>query len=155
LASITNDDETVFLVNFPLIKVGKKKQYDVRGMADLLSWGRDIPKINEIVVGLEQVHAMPKQGVTSMWSMGRGTGIWEGILSALKLPYVMISPQRWKKVLLDGMPKDKGSSIVVAKRLFPEVDLPRKIDHNKADALLIAEYLRRTYRGIMEDGSRK
>jgi crossover junction endodeoxyribonuclease RuvC len=129
------------------MKVGKKNDYLIAKMVEFLSyWNAD-----DAIVGLEKVHAMPKQGVTSMWSMGRGTGIWEGILYALRLRFVMIPPQRWKKVLLDGMPKDKGASIVVVKRLFPEVNLFLKKHHNKADALLIAEYLRRTYRLNWED----
>lgn len=97
-------------------------------------------------VGLENVHAMPKQGVTSMWSMGRGMGIWEGLLVGLGVSYEKITPQRWKKTLMDGAPKDKGSSILVAKRLFPSVEFTRKKDHGMADALLIAEHTRRTWK---------
>ena len=130
----------------PTLSVGKKgkRAYDLGAMADIF---RGDVIVKDLIIGLELVHAMPKQGVASMWSMGYGTGVWEGILAALQIPYQKITPQRWKGLLLDGLPKEKGSSIVVAKRLFPKLQaFTRKRDHNRSDALLIAEYLRRTYR---------
>jgi crossover junction endodeoxyribonuclease RuvC len=101
----------------------------------------------ESVVGLEEVHAMPGQGVTSMFSMGKGSGLWEGIITALGMPLVRIPPQRWKKEMLaDGRGKDKQASIVRALELFPEAasHMARKKDEGRAEAILIAEYLRRT-----------
>ena len=98
-------------------------------------------------IGLEEVHAMPGQGVTSMFSMGRGSGLWEGIITALGIPLVRIPPQRWKKEMLAfGKGKDKQASIVRALELFPEAasQLTRKKDEGRAEAILIAEYLRRT-----------
>ncbi len=95
------------------------------------------------MVALENVHAMPGQGVTSMFSMGIGFGLWRGILAALGLPVTHVAPTSWKRDM--GIPTgaDKGASIVCALQLFPGADLRRKKDHGRADALLIAEYARR------------
>jgi hypothetical protein len=140
------EDGGISMYDMPVQKIGKRTMYVIPSMVHLFkSVG------GNVVVGLEKVHAMPKQGVVSMWSMGFGSGLWEGILSALDIPYVLIAPQKWKKVLLSDMPKDKAASIVVARKLFPKETFPRKKDHNRADALLIAEYVRRTQRNSYSD----
>jgi len=81
-----------------------------------------------------------------MFSMGHGLGLWEGIISALGLPYELVTPQKWKKAILIGVGDGKGASIVRALQLFPQVaeELHRKKDHGRAEALLLAAYLRET-----------
>jgi hypothetical protein len=88
---------------------------------------------------------MPEQGVSSSFRFGRGLGLWEGILSAFQIPFVKVTPQRWKKNLLDGMGKEKDASRLRAQTLFPSLDLSLKKHHGRGDALLLAEFLRRTY----------
>ena len=128
------------------IKVGRgnRRQYVVAQMVSLLQYYGGAPNA---VVGLEFVRAMPDQGVTSMFSMGRGVGLWEGIITALGFPLIQITPQVWKRAMLGpGMGSDKNASILQALALFPTQApalLTRKKDHNRAEALLIAEYLRR------------
>lgn len=136
------DGQSPQVIDVPVVSVGKKKDYQPVSMTMLLQPYQTIAQA-KVMVGLEYVHAMPKNGSIGNFSMGRSSGLWEGILASMRFPYVKILPQRWKKAMLDGMPKEKGSSILVAKRLFPEVDLSRKKDHGRADALLIAAYLRR------------
>ena len=100
---------------------------------------------------IEAVHSMPKQGVASSFSFGRGLGIWEGILSAYSIPYVKVSPQRWKKEMLADMPRDnKDSSRIAATRLFPNASdmLARKKDDGRAEALLMAAYAQRLQKGM-------
>lgn len=121
-----------------------KRDYDVVAMSDAVKV--NIGMSRHVRVGIELVHAMPDQGVSSMFQMGRGLGVWEGIIAGCGLSYELIPPQRWKKVMLDGMGKDKEASRLKAIQLFPDVDLHRKADHNKAEALLIGEYMRRTSR---------
>lgn len=95
---------------------------------------------------VEDVHAMPGQGVTSMFTFGKGFGYIIGVLEANSFPYQLVSPQRWKKEF--SLSGDKASSIEVCKRLFPNANLKAtercKKDHDgMAEALLIAEYARR------------
>lgn len=89
---------------------------------------------------------MPKQGVVSMFNFGKNFGFIQGLLTAYSIPYELVTPQKWKKEF--QITGDKNSSIAVCKRLFPDVDLRRaeryrKDDDNSAEALLLAEYVRR------------
>lgn len=90
---------------------------------------------------IEQVSAMPGQGVTSMFGFGKGFGLWLGILAALQVPYTLVTPQAWKKAMMHGK-GDKDAARIRAQELFPGCvsQLSRKKDIGRADALLIAEY---------------
>lgn len=90
---------------------------------------------------IEQVSAMPKQGVSSTFKFADVFGQVKGICAALRIPVRLVRPQDWKKGLFnksDGSdPKKAG--LAIARRMFPRVDwLSRAKDHNRADALLIA-----------------
>ena len=96
---------------------------------------------------VEHVNAMPGQGVTSCFSFGQNFGFILGLLAAFRIPYELVRPQKWKKVF--SCTSDKNTSIEVARRLFPGVDLRRTPQCKKphdgiAEALLMAEYARRT-----------
>jgi len=91
---------------------------------------------------VEQVHAMPGNGATSMFKFGTNFGSILGILSALSIPYVMCTPRKWQKEMLDaGTGETKERSLNMARRLYPHVDLRYKADDGKADAIHIARYI--------------
>lgn len=95
---------------------------------------------------VEHVNAMPGQGVTSCFSFGQNFGFILGLLTAFCHPYELVRPQKWKREF--SCTSDKNTSIEVAKRLFPRVDLRRTPKCTKphdgiAEALLMAEYARR------------
>lgn len=95
---------------------------------------------------LEKVNAMPGQGVVSMFNFGQNFGFIQGVLKAYNIPFELVPPQKWKKEF--SVTSDKNTSIEVAKRLFPNVNLKAtercKKDHDGiAEALLMAEYARR------------
>ena len=128
-------------------KVGKKNKtlYDVQGMVAALKEFTDSKY--DVRVALEKVHSMKGQGVASTFSTGEGFGLWKGIITAMGFSMQLVTPQAWKKVMMDGTTgKDKDADRLRAIELFPEAydKLQRKKDHGRADALLIAEYLRRT-----------
>lgn len=97
---------------------------------------------------LEKVSSMPKQGVSSTFKFGTNFGQWIGRLEALGIPFDFVTPQKWKKAMFDSMAREdaKEMSRNRALRLFPQMAefLKRKKDHNRAEALLLAEYARRT-----------
>jgi crossover junction endodeoxyribonuclease RuvC len=95
-----------------------------------------------ILAVLEKVHAMPRQGVSSTFKFGMGYGVWRGILAAKRIPMHLVTPQEWQKKILAGLPKGKGSSMLQAQRLFPDLTplLTRKKDDGRADALCLAQY---------------
>jgi len=143
------NDRLIDVVSCPIIP-GKKsrKEYDERGMADVFIQRLDFDPKNETRAFMEKAQAMPKQGVSSMFNYGTGYGIWIGILAALGIPYELVTPRRWKKDMLADLPGDdqKARSVIAANRLFPHCRYKKK-DHNKAEALLIAEWGRRRIGG--------
>ena len=131
--------------DMPVIKIGKRHDYVVPNLVSFFL-NLDEDPLTNVLVGIESLHAMPSSMCSGVgnFSLGRSSGVFEGIFAALHIPFQKIPPKRWQKLFLDGMPHEKGSSVVVAKRLFPGVDLSLKRHHGRADALLIAEYMRRT-----------
>ena len=120
---------------------------------------------------LELVHAMPRQGVVSMFSFAENYGAWQGLLHGLGIPFQFVTPQRWQKTVLDFLPtkqpKADGESVkegsaraarnrallksqvvsFVQRRLPAAADaFPRKKDWDKADALCLALYSEMVYR---------
>ena len=103
------------------------------------------------VCALEKVGAMPQQGVSSTFEFGRNFGYIEGLLVAYCIPYQLVIPAKWKKEFA-LLKRDKDASIAEARRLFPSVSLlptarSRKENDGMAEALLLAEWGRRMYRG--------
>ncbi len=124
--------------DMPVIK-NKKNEIDEQALVGLLR-GCDH-------VFCEKSQVMPGQGISSSGRYMMSFGIIRGICAGLSIPYTLVAPQTWKKTMMPDMPKDKGASIIVAARLFPELMMVRKKDHGKADSLLICEYGRRLLQG--------
>lgn len=93
----------------------------------------------EAVACIERVHAMPKQGVTSTFTFGRGYGALRMALIASEIPFRDVTPQAWQKELKCLTGGDKNISKAMAQQLYPSL----RVTHKTADALLIAEWLRR------------
>lgn len=126
---------------------GYRTRYDLQGMLKILDMFDHV----RCVAGLEQLTGRPGLSSQSVFGMGRGFGLWEMALAAKHIPVVEVSPQVWKKALdVTRRPGQddkaaKAESILKAQQLYPWVEFPRVADHNKADAVLLAEHMRRTY----------
>lgn len=120
----------------PVFKQGLRKR--VNGAA-VAAWLRELGGVRHAY--LEQVGAMPGQGVTSMWTFGHAVGVVEGILQGLEIPYTLVTPQAWKKTAgLIGTEKDAARSRAI--QLYPAL---RALDTKArgqalADAILIARH---------------
>jgi crossover junction endodeoxyribonuclease RuvC len=101
----------------------------------------------DIKVIIEQVSAMPGQGVTSMFNFGQSFGILKGICSAMQLPMYFVRPAKWNKYF-NLINSEKDASRTKAIEVFPyfSSQLLRKKDSNKADAILIASFYYETYK---------
>jgi crossover junction endodeoxyribonuclease RuvC len=137
--------QSLAVFDCPIAKGGKKSKdsYDVAGMAKILADAKESPNVHCII---ESVHSMPGQGVSSMFDFGKGFGMWLGILGALKIPYTLVSPVRWKKIMLADVKQDKGASRIRAKQLFPDEAefFDRVRDDGRAEASMMALYGRQT-----------
>jgi hypothetical protein len=92
-------------------------------------------------VYIEDVHAMPGQGVTSMFAFGEAAGLIRGVCAGLKVPVYLISPVTWKRGLkLQGAGKD--ASRAMAARMWPQKAglFKRQRDDGRAEAALLAHY---------------
>lgn len=125
-------------VAVPYVKKGKKT---TRNDMDLNHIYEEM-RISDIThVFLEQVSAMPGQGVTGMFRFGQNLGQWQGMLAGLGLDYTMVRPQVWKKQA--GLIKaSKGDSVELARKLWPNTDSfkYKTADEGRAEAALIARY---------------
>ena len=99
----------------------------------------------DTVVIVEQVNAMPGQGVTSMFNFGQTFGAIKGICAALNLPIFFVRPAKWKKHF-DLINSSKDASRTKAIEMYPSISdqLSKKKDVNKSDAILIARFYSET-----------
>ena len=143
------DGKIIDVVEMPNMSEGKKNKKQVNGAQiyyEISSRIRDIKK-EDIKVIIEQVSAMPGQGVTSMFNFGQSFGILKGICSAMQLPMYFVRPTKWKKYF-NLINSEKDASRTKAIEVFPyfSSELSRKKDSNKADAILIASFYYETYK---------
>jgi hypothetical protein len=115
---------------------------------DALVLVRDV-EIQNSIAFVEKVHLMKGQGISSGGKFMKATGRVIGWIEALGIPYEEITPQKWQKIVFDSGTRtgdNKADSLAMARKLFPSMidRLKRKKDHNRADALLIAEACRRS-----------
>lgn len=120
-------------------------QGDERAMAEQLQLHVALAGM-PVLAALERQQAMPKQGVASTFKLGVNFGVWLGILAALGVPVILPRPCDWKRGYVPAK-ADKDASLAVARRMFPMASLARKKDHGRAEALLLADFARRTHGG--------
>ena len=131
------------VIDMPTMSEGKKNKRQVNGRQIFNEISNRINSydLKDINVVVEQVSAMPGQGVTSMFNFGQSFGVIKGICSALNLPIYFVRPTKWKKYF-NLIKTNKDASRTKAIEAYPEISgkLSRKKDSNKADAILIARY---------------
>ena len=113
----------------------------VNGMLDAAALAHAIRDMKVQHVVVENVHSMPKQGLSSTFKFGMGVGIIHGVAGALRLPLTLVTPSQWKGFHSLSGP-DKEASRALAIRKWPEHNkhLDRKKDADRAEALLIGDW---------------
>jgi len=136
-----NKIEDIF--DMPVMSEGKKnkRQLNSAQLVNLLKSSID----EETIVVVEQVNAMPGQGVTSMFNFGQTFGAIKGICAALGLPIFFVRPAKWKKHF-ELINSSKDASRTKAIEMYPSISdqLSKKKDVNKSDAILIARFYSET-----------
>ena len=144
-----NNGKILDVIEMPTMTDGKKNKRQVNGSQiynEILKRVND-PEKQDVKVVIEQVSAMPGQGVTSMFNFGQSFGILKGICSAMQLPMYFVRPAKWKKYF-NLIKSEKDASRTRAIEIFPYFSshLSKKKDSNKADAILIASFYYETYK---------
>ena len=138
LAVLDSDLKIDFVMDMPILMVGKKRELDEAKLSDIFSRWR----LRPMMVGLEKSQTMPNQGIVSTGRYMASYGFLRGICIGNGIPYHLIQPQSWKKAMMPDMGKEKGASIQKVMQIYPDLELTRVKDHGIADAILIARYLR-------------
>ena len=139
--SVLEDKKILEVYDTPTMIDGKKNKKQINSAQVTNIIKERLNDNKEVIVVVEQVNAMPGQGVTSMFNFGQSFGVIKGICAALSLPIYFVRPTKWKKHFnLIKTNKDASRTKVI--EAYPEISskLHRKKDSNRADAILIALY---------------
>ena len=139
--SILENKKILEVYDTPTMIEGKKNKRQINSAHVTNIIKERLSNEKEVMVVVEQVNAMPGQGVTSMFNFGQSFGVIKGICAALGLPIYFVRPAKWKKHFnLIKTNKDASRTKVI--EAYPEISskLHRKKDSNRADAILIALY---------------
>jgi crossover junction endodeoxyribonuclease RuvC len=143
------DGKIIDVVEMPNMAEGKKNKRQVNGAQIYHEISKRIKNLEkkDIKVIIEQVAAMPGQGVTSMFNFGQSFGVLKGICAAMQIPMYFVRPAKWKKYF-NLINSEKDASRTKAIEIFPHfsAQLCRKKDSNKADAILISSFFYETYK---------
>ena len=143
-----DDPDEVDVFDMPTLTEGKHQRINAVELANLIRSLRLEHNIAE--ARIEKVNAMPpakgkaggkprNPGTQSSFNFGRGVGVIDGIMGAFQLPTIHVTPQQWKKPAgLIGKVKDEARTRAL--ELYPHLELHRKKDVGRADAILIAHY---------------
>ena len=143
--AVLEDIKVISLFEMPVMAEGKKnkRQLNSAQLVNLIKENTNGDE--EIAVIVEQVNAMPGQGVTSMFNFGQTFGAIKGVCAALGLPIFFVRPSKWKKHFeLINSSKDASRTKVI--EMYPSFSkqLAKKKDVNKSDAILIARFFAET-----------
>ena len=143
--AILEDGKIKELFDMPVMPDGKKNKRQLNNALLVKLIKDNIKNIEDTVMVVEQVNAMPGQGVTSMFNFGQTFGAIKGICAALGLPIFFVRPAKWKKHF-ELINSSKDASRTKAIEMYPSISeqLSKKKDVNKSDAILIARYYSET-----------
>ena len=143
--AVLENNKVLNIFDMPVMPEGKKNKRQLNS-AQLVSLIKEnLKSSEEVVVVVEQVNAMPGQGVTSMFNFGQTFGAIKGVCAALGLPIFFVRPSKWKKHF-ELINSSKDSSRTKAIEMYPALSnqLAKKKDVNKSDAILIARFYSET-----------
>ena len=139
--AVLEDKKVLGIYEMPVMAEGKKNKRQLNSAQLVNIIKNNIIESEEIAVVVEQVNAMPGQGVTSMFNFGQTFGAIKGVCAALELPIFFVRPSKWKKHF-ELINSSKDSSRTKAIEMYPYLSnqLSKKKDVNKSDAILIARF---------------
>ena len=139
--AVLEDEVVLDIIDLPVMAEGKKNKRQLNSAQLSQYISKNVENIHKTSVVVEQVNAMPGQGVTSMFNFGQTFGAIKGISATLKLPIYFVRPSKWKKHF-DLINSSKDASRTKAIEIYPSLaeKLSKKKDVNKSDAILIGRF---------------
>ncbi len=143
--AILENNKVLNIFEIPVMSEGKKNKRQLNSAQLVRLLKENISENEEVSIVVEQVNAMPGQGVTSMFNFGQTFGAIKGICAAIGLPIFFVRPAKWKKYF-DLINSSKDASRTKAIEMYPKLSnqLSKKKDVNKSDAILIARFFSET-----------
>ena len=108
------------IYDMPVMPEGKKNKRQLNSAQLVKIISDNIEENEEVSVVVEQVNAMPGQGVTSMFNFGQTFGAIKGICAALGLPIYFVRPAKWKKHF-ELINSSKDASRTKAIEMYPSL----------------------------------
>ena len=139
--AVLENEVVLDIIDLPVMAEGKKNKRQLNSAQLSQYMSKNVENIHKTSVVVEQVNAMPGQGVTSMFNFGQTFGAIKGISATLKLPIYFVRPSKWKKHF-DLINSSKDASRTKAIEIYPSLaeKLSKKKDVNKSDAILIGRF---------------
>ena len=139
--AVLENEVVLDIIDLPVMSEGKKNKRQLNSAQLSQYMSKNVENIHKTSVVVEQVNAMPGQGVTSMFNFGQTFGAIKGISATLKLPIYFVRPSKWKKHF-DLINSSKDASRTKAIEIYPSLaeKLSKKKDVNKSDAILIGRF---------------
>ena len=139
--AVLENEAVIDIIDLPVMSEGKKNKRQLNSAQLSQYMSKNVENLNKTSVVVEQVNAMPGQGVTSMFNFGQTFGAIKGISATLKLPIYFVRPSKWKKHF-DLINSSKDASRTKAIEIYPSLaeKLSKKKDVNKSDAILIGRF---------------
>ena len=143
--AVLEEKKVLALFDMPVMSEGKKNKNQLNSAQLVNILKENTKNDDDIAVVVEQVNAMPGQGVTSMFNFGQTFGAIKGICAALDFPIFFVRPSKWKKHF-ELINSSKDSSRTKAIEMYPKLSnqLAKKKDVNKSDAILNARFFSET-----------
>jgi crossover junction endodeoxyribonuclease RuvC len=142
IAAIDDSAQLVLCADLPVTRDNKLAWIDSNDLTGLFL---ECLQGRPARITLERSQAMPGQGVSSTFCTGVVMGSILAACQRISVPLTLVTAAVWKRSM--GLDSSKSVSLDKARLQFPTADLDRKKDHNRAEALLLAEYSRRTFSG--------
>lgn len=134
MAILNASGDLILCDDLPVIGEGAQRRIDAANLAAMIR-----PHLPARAV-IEQVGAMPKQGVSSMFRFGKAVGTIAGVVGALGLPVEWVAAAKWKREA--GLDATAERSRAKAIETWPMQSslFARKKDHNRAEAALLGKW---------------
>jgi crossover junction endodeoxyribonuclease RuvC len=133
--------ELIDIIDLPTCDDGSNREIDVPALG---AW---LERVQPDIAYVENVTPMPSlrgnrsMGATSAFRFGGAVFALRATLKAYSIPVVLKTPQTWKAAMgLRGSDKEKSRRMAIARLPVAEPFLKRKLDHNRADSVLLALY---------------